>query len=222
MFANRENLPGLKQEHRMLVAHLDKEGIHVSHPSVFYSWCMQEAMGDAKVHSHHTSEYNALIRTAWTGHYVARCDWTHLPGPETEVVSTPLIVKMHDRKAQLDNLFDEITYDTRFSTEWKVWNMWGVAYGNLHPVKHEQGEVFVITQAHLVGMISAWFNTLLYSLMADGEYAGFSLYREVTANMSHVILYAACYPVDMYVVMKMWSSLCIGAVLRDNEDYTCS
>lgn len=32
--------------------------------------------------------------------------------------------------------------------------------------------------------------------------------------------YAQQHPVDLYVVMKMWPSLCIGAVLRDNDDYT--
>lgn len=45
---------------------------------------------------------------------------------------TDLILKIYDRKSSLDDLFEEITYDTRMIAKWSVFGIIGKAYGNLH------------------------------------------------------------------------------------------
>lgn len=108
MMVNRANRPALKHEHRLLLEHMEKESWSLTHPSLFYSWCMQEALGSSKVHSAHTSEYNSLVRAAMTGHDAACQDWTHMEPASSVAPSTPLLLKIYDRKTQMDDLFDSV------------------------------------------------------------------------------------------------------------------
>lgn len=223
MLENRNNERALKTEHRLLISHLDEQGLAVTHPELFYSWCMLEALGESRVHTTNIAEYHATLQAATLAYKLAQSDWTHEEREYVALKPTELLVKIYDRKTQMDNLFDEITYDTRFKAEWAVWGIRGVAYGNLHLVYHKEGSAFVITHAHLAGirdMIASWFDVLMYAQLSNTKYKGTSLYNEVELCISHVVSYASFYPVDVYTLMKMWPSLCIGVILRDNEDYT--
>jgi len=223
MLANRHNERALKTEHRMLIAHLDAQSLTVTHPELFYSWCMLEALSESKVHSIHSAEYHAILQAATLAYKLAQSDWTHEEREYVMLKPTELLIKMYDRKTQMDNLFDEITYDTRFKAEWNVWGVRGVTYGNLHLVHHKEGHAFIITHSHLAGvrdMIASWFDVLLYAQLSNTKYPGASMYREVELCISHAVSYASLYPVDVYTLMKMWPSLCIGVILQDNEGYT--
>lgn len=131
-----------------------------------------------------------------------------------------LILKLYSRKAKLDDVFDKITFSTLFHQSWTCWGMKGRAYGNLHVVEHRQGRAFVITHSHLAGvrdMIASWFDVLCYTHLARHKYEGIDLYKEATFCITQGADYAIKHPVQIYDLMKMWPSLCIGSILRDKE-----
>lgn len=222
MFENEENPRALKYEHRALLQHLRSKSYKLFHPDLFYAWCMQQVLGDHGVSHTNVTELMTLFRASEGGYRLAHQDWTFQTATPTPLSLPRLVTQMYDRKTKMDDLFDAITYDTRMRVQWDVWGMEGVAYGNLHLLKKNTNEAFVISHAHLAGvrdMIAAWFDTLLYSHLSTNKYEGVQLYQEVVNCINLAAMYACDYPVDVYVVMKMWPSLCIGAILRDTEDY---
>lgn len=145
----------------------------------------------------------------------------HFPEPRNPSLPD-LIIRVYDRKVKLDDVFDSITYDTDFSKAWEAFGIHGVAYGNLHLINHHPGYVFVVTHAHLASvrdMTSAWFDTIMYSLLVRTKYPVHDLYDEVVQCLMLATNYANKQPVDIYDLIKMWPSLCIGTILRDVERY---
>lgn len=121
---------------------------------------------------------------------------------------------------KLDDLFDHITHDTRFKVRWHAFEIEGTAYGNLHLVSAGENTAFLVMHPHLAGvrdMVSSWFNCLVYSHLNRDKYPGHDLYFAVRDLIHDCCDYSRMYPVEVYDIMKVWSSLVIASILRDME-----
>lgn len=66
--------------------------------------------------------------------------------------------------------------------------------------------------------MSSWFNVLIYALLNQGKYPGYNLYEEVVTLIRYSVDYAQMFHQDLYIMTKMWPSLSIAAILRDQEN----
>lgn len=210
-----KNTPrALKREHVELLQDMEKRKCTLTLPCHFNSWCMKQVLGNNPVSSSNRAELQLLVNAACGACSLAREDWTGVRQNIEKNDLPSLIGKVYDRKCKFDTLFDEITFDERFVVQRTAAGIKGVAYGNLHMVEHREGRVFVITHAMLAGvrdMISAWFDTLLYSFLYNDKYPGFSFYKEVEDCIMVMAAHAYNHPIDVYAIMKLWPSICIGS-----------
>ncbi|KAE9536190.1 hypothetical protein AGLY_007413 [Aphis glycines] len=162
MFENEDNPQALKHEHRALLQNLRCKKLTLVRPELFYSWCMEQALGEHGILHQNTTEFMTIFRASEGRYLLAHQDWTFEIAPTTPLRLPRLITQIYDRKTKKNDLFDSNTYDTRLYVEWKVRNIEDAAYGNLHLVRKNATKAFVITHAHLAGirdMITAWFDT---------------------------------------------------------------
>lgn len=117
MFENEENPRALKHEHRALLQHLRSERYKLSHPDQFYSWCMQQALGDHGVSHINVTELMTLFRASERGYRLSHQDWTFQVAKPTPLSLPRLVTQMYDRKTKMDDLFDAVTYDTRLRVQ---------------------------------------------------------------------------------------------------------
>lgn len=216
------NPRALKKEHHMLLAELRGDSLTLVPPESLYAWYMSHILDHTRVVSSNRAELRKITEASTLALKMPYADWNHVTW-EIHVDHFPeLLLNVYERKCSMDDLFDEITYDTRFQAAWISGGVKGKAYGNLHIIRIDDKSAFVTTHAHLAGvrdLISAWFDVLLYSHINKHKYPGTNLYMEVSECIHMAREYAKDHPVDLYVLMKMWPSMCIGSILRDKEDY---
>lgn len=222
MKANRNNPHALKMEHRLIYEDMRVNRWTLTDARDFYSWYMGKALSSLCVDTRDFKECRKLFEISENTTTLAVYDWYGLTMRGVQQDIPELILLIYSRKTKMDDVFDKITYSEVFHQPWPCCGMKGRAYGNLHVVDHRPGRAFVITHAHLAGirdMISSWFSVLCYSHLFRDKYVGTDLYDEVTFCIKQGVDYAVKHPVHMYDLMKMWPSLCIGAILRDKENY---
>nr|WPR17567.1 MAG: RNA-dependent RNA polymerase [Beetle nyamivirus] len=214
----RNKPEALKQEHKQLVAYLDKHNIIILHPRHLYSWLMSNTT--RCVTQSRRQELNAIIQSACLALDISVLDYVGLK-TKTTLPYTALLYTIYDVKCAFDDLFDEVTYNTAFELSWKLGHIRGIAYGNLHILHVTQREAFILTHAHLAGlrdMINSWFDILLYGLANEHKYEGVSLYKEITVLITHMTEFTKCHTKYHHKLLKAWPSLVIASILRDVEN----
>lgn len=181
---------------------------------------MSQVLGCAPISNKNRKECHQLFKIACKTTQISQQDWIGSCLTAGEVTLLELIVKVYDRKCKLDDVFDSITYSIELLEAWEAFGVTGKAYGNLHLVDQYEGSKFLITYSHLAGfrdMVSSWLDVLLYGLLYIDKYPGYNLYKELELFIYRCVSYATLHPVEIYDLMKMWPSLCIGSILRDVE-----
>lgn len=220
LFKFRDKHEALKHEHKLILKTLEMSNSVPRSPEYFYSWCMNQVLECAPISNKNRKECHMLFKIACKTTQVSQHDWMGSCLTAKDISLADLIIRVYDRKCKLDDVFDRITYSTELVEAWEAFGVTGKAYGNLHLVNQYEGSKFIITHPHLAGirdMASSWLDVLMYGLLYMDKYPGYNLNKEIENFIYRCVNYATIYPVEIYEVMKMWPSLCIGAILRDIE-----
>lgn len=74
---------------------------------------------------------------------LAQYDWSRCFPDFVPIALPDLITRVYDRKVKMDNVFDDITYDTTFKKKWVFAGIQGVAYGNLHLIESTEERTYM-------------------------------------------------------------------------------
>ncbi|QMP82162.1 RNA-dependent RNA polymerase [Hymenopteran orino-related virus OKIAV87] len=219
MFENAQNLKALKREHKELLAKLETTRATPLDSKGFLGWGMSRLH-----HLAHTKnanqELNQILRAACEATRVATLDYYGKPVIKSCPL-TPLIIDFYNAKCNFNQLIRDITFSTEFHQEYTIGSVRGDVYGNLHLVWAKHNSCYVVTHSHIVALrdiINSWFSVLIYAQLERTKYPGFDLYEEVEAIWAAGSALVLSKPVQAYELIKLWPSLVIGSILRDQEN----
>lgn len=215
---NQNNPLGLKREHRDLLARIKGGNVTVLPSEAFIPWFATNWKKTGDTNKPLTPLTTAL-KVASHATRISIKDYVgHEHTPDFSL--TPFIVDVYNVKRNFDIALEDLSFTTATHISYSLGSVKCEAYGNLHLIWIGPTTCYVITHSHLVcvrDMVNAWFSVLIYSRVYQNKYPDIDFYEEIIACLSCGQDLLSSRGQAAFKMFKLWPSLTIACVLRDQE-----
>lgn len=218
ILTHQHNPAALRPHHRRVLS--DTEEYTILPATGFLSWCVAnlESWCDP------SKEEKVLMRRAErVAHLAMEATYTHFyrtPVPDLVYRSLPLNTTYADLAMTWARVISQVAQSQEPRQELVIGKVKTTFDAELCIIYVTSRTCFLIPYSLVLcfaDMCAAWFSVTCYAAIFHDKYPGYSLYQEVEGCLQSMLSLLKGYQQQTYILLKMWPSLVIGAILRDLE-----